>query len=227
MRKICLIFITFFSLTPNLSYGAGAYLVDDGGIVDVKTLQVENWYNRSNHGEDIFVSDPAYQLLPNAEFSIQETYNESAANNTLWPQVKYRWFNNKNIQSSFTTGVNYSSSQQKTYGAYAYSSSTFRLNEITDIHLYLGWQNWRHATRNDNKSTDFLNYGLGTEIHFDQKLSLTGEFFQQDGLDATKPALQIGSRYVVSKHLILDAIFGKNITFANQNWFTLGVSLWF
>ncbi len=83
--------------------------------------------------------------------------------------------------------------------------------------------------RND-KSIDFLNYGVGTEIHLDQKLSLTGEIFQTNGTrktGPTKPALQAGSRYIATKNLILDLIYGKNINGNIHNWLTLGVTILF
>jgi hypothetical protein len=218
-------------LSPHLAFAAGAYLVDDGGIVDQKTVQIENWYSHSTTGEDIFVSNPTYQLFPNFEFAVQETYSDTAkTKNTLWPQVKYLWHNSENLSSSFTVGVNYSSSNQKTYGDYAYSSNTLKLSKMLDLHLYLGWQNWRHAAFN-NKSIDFLNYGIGAEFHFNKKLSFIPEIFQTNGTknnnSSTKPATQFGLRYLASSNLILDTIYGHNINGNQQNWLTIGVTLLF
>ena len=220
-------------LSTKLLYAAGAYLVDDGGVIEKKTLQIENWYSQSTTGEKILVSNPAYQILPDTEFAIQGTHNSISSNaNTLWPQLKYLWYkpmDQKNISSSLTAGVNYSSNNQKTYGYYAYIPTTIKFNQVFDLHLYLGWQNWRHALRN-NKSVDFLNYGVGTEIHLNETLSLTGELFQANGMSKigpTKPAIQFGSRYIANKYLILDAIYGKNINGNNQSWMTLGVTVLF
>lgn len=217
-------------LFPNAAFAASAYLVDDGGIVDAKKTQIENWYSRSNTGEDIFVSNPTYQLLPNAEFAVQETYNATSKTvNTLWPQVKYLWHKSEGVSSSTTIGVNYSSTDQKTYGAYSYSSTTLALNEFVDAHIYLGWQNWRHTFRND-KSIDLLNYGLGSEIHLSKKLFFVPEIFQTNGTFRTgpnRPSTQFGLRYMACDHLIFDTIYGHNINGNNQNWMTLGVTLIF
>jgi hypothetical protein len=232
LKKLNLFFIAILliCLTPNLLYAAGAYLVDDGGIDEPETLQVENWYSRSNTGENVYVTNPAYQVLPNLEVSMQETYSDMArSENSLWPQMKYQWFKQKNIFSSVVLGVNYSSTNRGIYGNYSYSATTFKLNETIDLHVYLGWQNWRHAFKNE-KSIDFFNYGSGTEIHLNNKLSLTAEFFVPNGLRKNgdvRPASQFGSRYVVSKNVILDFIYGHNINGNAQNWFTVGLSLWF
>ena len=232
MKKILFLFCFLLSLSPHLTYAAGAYLVDDGGIVDRKTVQIENWYSHSSSsGENIFVSNPAYQVFPDFEFAVQESYSDTAkTKNTLWPQIKYLWHNSENLASSFTVGTNYSSSNQKTYGSYAYSSNSLKLNEMLDLTFYLGWQNWRHAAFND-KSTDFLNYGLGAEFHFNSKLSFIPEIFQTNGTknnaSSTKPATQFGLRYLASSHLILDTIYGHNINGNQQDWLTIGVTLLF
>jgi hypothetical protein len=215
--------------TPSFAFAAGAYLVDDGEIAEANKVQIENWYSRSNTGEDIYVSNPAYQLLPNAEFAIQETYNSSSNNNTLWPQVKYLWHKNETVSTAATIGVNYSSTDQKAYGSYAYSSTTIKFNDFIDTHFYVGWQNWRHALRND-KSVDFLNYGVGSEMHLSKKLFFIPEIFQTNGMlrvGANRPATQFGLRYFACDHLIFDTIFGHNINGNNQNWVTLGETLLF
>lgn len=229
MRKI-LFTTTLIILLPRLAFAAGAYLVDDGGIADEKKVQIENWYSRSNTGEDIYVTNPAYQLLPNAEFAVQETYSDTAATgNTLWPQIKYLWHKSEALSSSATFGVNYSSTNQKTYGQYAYSSNTLKVNDLLDLNLYLGWQNWRHTFVND-KSIDFLNYGVGGDFHLSDKLSFIPEIFQTNGTYKTgpnRPATQFGLRYFPYQHLIFDLICGHNINGNNQNWITLGATLLF
>lgn len=229
LKKLFLLFPIFFFL-PSLAFAASAYLVDDGGIAEKNKLQVENWYSQSNTGETILVINPAYQLLPNAEFAMQESYDEkSKTANTLWPQVKYLWYKSENIASSTTVGTNYSSTDQKNYGSYAYSSTTIKVSEFADVHFYVGWQNWRHAAYN-NKSTDFLNYGLGSEIHLSKKLSLIPELFQANGAAKTGPTLpatQLGLRYFTSDNLIFDTIYGHNINGNLQDWLTFGVTLMF
>ncbi len=221
---------SLFLITPTVAFAAGAYLVDDGGIADAKKVQIENWYSHSNTGEDIFVTNPAYELLPNAEFAVQETYDATAKNiNTLWPQVKYLWHKSEDISSSATVGVNYSSTDQKTYGSYAYSSNTIKINDLLDINAYVGWQNWRHSF-NNNKSIDFLNYGIGGQFHLSDKLVFNPEIFQTNGAYKTgpnRPATQFGLRYFVCENLIFDTIYGHNINGNNQNWLTLGVTLAF
>lgn len=213
---------------PNLTFAAGAYLVDDGGVADANKVQVESWYSRSNSGEDIFVTNPAYQILPNAEFAVQESYSDTASTgNSLWPQIKYLWHKSEDISSSATFGVNYSSTNQETYGKYFYSSTTLKTTDYLDLHLYLGWQNWRHTFRND-KSIDFLNYGIGGEFKLSENLLFVPEIFQSNGTYKTgpnRPATQFGLRYISNEHLILDIIYGHNINGNNMNWVTFGVTL--
>jgi hypothetical protein len=231
LQKLFLFFWLFFLLLlPSIALGAGAYLVDDGGIADAKNIQVENWYSHSNSGQNIFVTNPAYQIFPKTEFAIQETYNASVAEiNTLWPQLKYLCYKSTNILNSTVIGINYSSANQKTYGSYVYNSTTLQLNDFADIHLYLGWQNWRHILRN-NKSIDFLNYGIGAELHLRKNLSFIPEIFQGNGAfkrGPGSPEFQFGLRYLAWQNLILDGIYGKNITGAGQNWITFGLTLTF
>ncbi|NBV05722.1 MAG: hypothetical protein EBS06_00595 [Proteobacteria bacterium] len=229
MKKFIFTFLTLL-LLPSLTFAAGAYLVDDGGIVNEKKIQIESWYNRSNSNENIFVTDPAYQLLENAEFSMQETYDASAKNiNTLWPQVKYMWHKDDNISAATTVGINYSSTDQKAYGNYGYSSNTLKINDALNVNLYVGWQNWRNIFRND-KTITFLNYGAGADWHLTKKLSFIPEIFQTNGTYKTgpnRPATQFGLRYIANDNLILDTIYGHNINGNNQNWLTLGVTLVF
>lgn len=229
MKKFTALALLFF-LLPNLAFAAGAYLVDDGDIVGSKTVQMENWYSHSNTGENIYVTNPAYQLLPNAEFAMQETYSDTAKTiNTLWPQIKYLWHKSENVASSTTFGFNYSSSLQKNYGTYAYSATTIKTTEIFDLTFYLGWQNWRHTFRND-KSVDLLNLGLNGSLRLTNKLHFVPEIFQSNGTYKTgpnRPATQFGLRYFANDHLILDTIYGHNINGNNQNWVTLGVTLLF
>ena len=229
-KKMKKIITLFFLFSPQLAFASGAYLVDDGGISDPETLQIESWYSRSNSAEDIFVTNPSYQILPNVEFAVQETYTPNGNTlNSLWPQAKYLWFNNEEISTSATLGVNYSSTDQKTYGSYAYSSTTAQLNKFSSLHFYVGWQNWRHSLDN-NKSIDFLNYGVGSEIFYDKKLSFVAEYFQANGMlrtGPTRPATQFGARYALYESVLLDGIWGHNINGNNQNWVTVGVTLVF
>jgi len=228
--------ISFF-LSYSSAFAAGAYLVDDGGIADKNKLQVENWYSQSNTGEAIIVTNPTYQLFENAEFAVQESYNTKPANflgpsrynNTLWPQVKYLWHNGESALSSAVFGVNYSTTENGIYGSYAYIPTTIKLNSFTSLHLYVGWQNWRHSLRN-NKSIDFLNYGSGLELHYSNKLSFVGEYFQTNGtyrIGPTRPAMQLGSRYLLCQNLLLDMIIGKNINGNRQHWLTFGATVIF
>lgn len=228
MKKFFL--LPLLLLIPCRLFAAGAYLVDDGGIVDSKEVQIENWYSRSTTGEDIYVTNPTYQLLPNAEFAIQETYDANSQNvNSLWPQVKYLWNKSDDISSATTVGINYSSVNDQIYGAYVYSSNTLKINDILDLHLYLGWQNWRNALRND-KSTDFLNYGVGADLKLSSKFSFIPEIFYPNGTFKnadTRPATQFGLRHLTNDHIVLDLIYGHNINGNHQNWMTCGVTVMF
>ncbi len=228
MKKYIL--LSWLILLPQTLFAAGAYLVDDGGITAAKKVQVENWYSRSNDGTDIYVVNPTYQLLPNTEFAVQETYNATSENvNSLWPQVKYLWGKSDKISSSIAAGVNYSSVNQKVYGAYAYSSNTLNVANNFDLNFYLGWQNWRHALRKD-KSIDFLNYGIGAEWKLSNKLFFVPEIFYPNGTfrsGENRPATQFGLRHLTNDHVIIDLIYGHNINENHQNWLTFGATLMF
>jgi hypothetical protein len=229
-KKSFYISFALLLLCPRLLFAGGAYLVDDGAIDDKGLIQFENWFSRSSTGEDVYVINPGYQIFDNAEFSMQATFtDQSETSNTLWPQLKYQLFNNqKDVQSSIAVGVNYSSNGHKIYGGYAYSATTLKINEIFNIHINLGWQNWENFL--NNKTVNFFTYGLGSETHLTEKLSLTAEFFTLNGLRRTgqkDPGIQAGFRYLVGKTTILDLIYGHNINGNEQGWVTIGLSFCF
>ncbi len=226
--------ILIFSF-QHQSYGAGAYVVDDGGIVEKDTLQIENWYNQSSKGEKIFVINPAYQLLPNAEFSMQETYDERAVNvNTLWPQVKYLWHESKTVLSSAVVGVNYATSNSVgIYGSFFYVPTSFIINELVNINFDLGVQNWNSV----NSNVSLAIGGVGIEYKINKKLLFIGEVFRNSNDYQLKisnrfssnilTGAQLSFRYFLNKRIILDTIYGKDITATKANWATLGVTLLF
>lgn len=237
MNKIYLIIFTavFIFLFQRLSYGAGAYVVDDGGVVEKDTLQIENWYNQSSKGEQIFVTDPAYQLLPNAEFSMQETYDERAVNvNSLWPQIKYLWYDSKTVLSSAVAGINYATSNNAgMYGAFFYVPTTMIINELVNINFDLGVQNWNST----NSNSSLLIGGVGLEYKINKKLLFIGEVFRNSNDYQLRisnrfssniiTGTQLSFRYFLNKKIILDAIYGKDITAVQANWATIGVTLLF
>ena len=134
-------------------YASGSYIADDGGVIEKNKLQIENWYNHRNKGEQILLTNTSYQLLPNAEFAIQETYDECANQvNILWPQVKYLWLNQKNILSSAVVGANYVSSDKSgIYGNFIYIPTSVAINKYVKASFDIGWQCWNAYSEIKNK----------------------------------------------------------------------------
>ncbi len=234
--KLWLAFFLTIFFSIKSSYGSGAYIVDDGGIAQKDKLQVENWYSHSNSGEQILVTNPAYQLLPNAEFSIQETYDERSPQlNTLWPQVKYLWHDQKDVLSSAVLGVNYATNNNAgIYGSFFYIPTSIALNEFFNLTIDVGIQRWKGVA---TSNTSFLIGGIGAEIKVSKKMLIIPEIFRngknqnlQFGNQLSihrANGLQLGLRYFALESLILDAIYGKGIVATQGEWATIGVTVLF
>jgi hypothetical protein len=225
-----------FCLFSNLSYGSGAYVVDDGGIVGKDTLQIENWYNQSSQGEQLFTTNPTYQLLPNAEFAMQMTYDKGiAAQSILMPQIKYLWHDSDKVASSAVIGINYRTNRNGgIFGSFFYIPTTIKVNESLNLHVDIGVQNWDDVL----VQTNLLIGGVSAEVTITKKSSLIFEIFRNSnkhqleiGNNFSSRAItgtQIGWRNFYSKNLVLDVIYGKDITGAvAADWITAGVTLLF
>jgi hypothetical protein len=222
MRELQFIATIAFSallLPLRAALAAGPYVVDDGGIVDPKMIQIESWYSHSNKGENIGAIDAAYQLLPHAEFSLQETYDAMTADesNILSLQVKYQWWEGneiRNVVGSAVLGVNYADDEQRS-SLYAYVPLTVTINDIVDVNLNIGWNHpWEEGKH-------FLTWGIGAQLNATGSFSFVGEVF---GKNEGRSGLQAGLRAALSKYWAFDAVYGCNITGTVGNWLTAGVT---
>jgi hypothetical protein len=208
---------------PQTVFAAGAYVVDDAGIVDAGMVQIESWYSHSSRNENLGVVDAAYQLLPHAEFTLRNGYDaqNGSGNDALSAQVKFQWRegdDGKDVQSSAVFGINHSASGNRFAGLYAYIPSTLAVGDALDINADLGWEYEADADRN------FLTWGVGAEAHVNDRLSFIGEAF---GKNTGLPGAQFGSRFTLLENLVLDAIYGRNVAGTPGNWGTLGLTATF
>ena len=216
-------FVVAIFLPARIAFAASAYGVDDAGLVDPGKVQIESWGSWDDKGNHLAVIDPAYQLLPNAEFSLLMMHSEQSGDhsNLVAPQVKYQWHPGatpQDISSSIALGFSYAADAQKFSGAYAYIPVSLAVSDTVDVNANLGWQYARDEDRH------FATWGIGTELHANDALSFIGEVF---GRNEERPGLQFGSRYALSPSLLLDAIYGHNINAERGDWITTGITVAF
>jgi hypothetical protein len=202
---------------------AGAYVVDDADIVDPHTVQIESWFSHSDKNENLGVADIAYQLLPNAEFTLLNAYDAQPADraDTAEAQVKYQWRegdDGKEVASGVVFGIDSDIGNRRFSGLYAYVPSTWAINQTFTLNADLGWQYASITGQN------FLTWGIGSELHINDLLSFVGEVFNEG---PEKPGLQLGPHFALTKDLALDAIYGHNITGISANWVTVGATVTF
>ena len=185
----------------------GAYQVDDAGIVDSGVVQVESWYISASHDHQAMVVNPAYQLLPDTEFSLQTTHDYSAGDRTdsAAPEVKYQWLKASEpggISSAIAVGFTYTFDQEQITGGYLYVPVTFNLTDQLEISADLGGGYARTADQH------VVTWGIGGTYHATEMLSFIGEVF---GQDKDTPAIQAGPHLKLMPGLEVDAIYGENI----------------
>jgi hypothetical protein len=214
--------VAFLCLLPQSVFAAGAYVVDDAGIVDPGLVQIESWYSHSSRHENLGVTDVAYQALPHAELTLLNNYDAQTGvrDDAVSAQVKYQWREDKEggIESAAVFGVNHSASANRLSGLYAYIPSSLTINDTFDVNADLGWQYDADSGRH------FATWGIGAGMHANDTLSFVAETF---GKNAELPGAQLGTRVSVSENLVLDAIYGRNITGTPANWVTAGLTVTF
>ena len=219
--RILLTAAAVFCLLPQAALAAGAYVVDDSGIVEPGKVQIESWYSRSDKKENIGTIDAAYQLLPNAEFTLLNAYNRApdSDDDALEAQVKYQLLNDKDNAGwgvAPVFGFAQSATQNRFGGAYAYIPVTYAPYEALNLRANLGWEYDAVAVRH------FLTWGAGSEYHVTRILSVVDEVF---GATTRETAAQVGPRFALTDNVVLDLIYGRNITFTPANWATVGLTM--
>jgi hypothetical protein len=204
---------------------AGPYVVDDAAITEADTLQIESWYSHADTRERIGVVNLAYQLLPNAEFSLQETHLRRPGSDNdgdvVSVQAKYLWREGGDVGSVAVVSVlggGYSLDTQRMATFYAYVPVTLRAAEALDVHVNLGWLYDREARRH------FATWGLGMEYRFAQMFSLVGEVF---GRNEGRSGFQLGPGILLTDGLRLDMVYGHNVLAKSDDMVTVGLSLGF
>ncbi len=229
---LCVV-ITLISL-PKHAKAAGAYIVDDAGVARKDTLQIENWFSQSNAGEKQYITNPAYLISSNLEFSMQETYDDRAKDiNTLWPQLKYNFYEKDGAALTVVGGLNYATNTKfGARGMYFYVPASFVLNDFVTLNLNLGLQHW-HKFSNQT----YVIGGVNFEFSLTKKLKLVTEVFRNGkrarmAVSSTisttiANGYQIGGRYFFSEDLIVDLIYGNNIINNSNTWMTFGLTVLF
>ena len=208
-------------LLPHSVFAAGAYVVDDADIVDPGKVQVESWFSHGSNRDNLGVADVAYQALPHTEITIENGYDSNAGNGVdiLSAQAKYQW--HPDDAHGFAGSAVFGMDRSLTNGSslfYAYVPSSLSFGDVLDINADLGWE------YDSNAGTNFVTWGVGTELHADEHWSLVSEVF---GKNNELPGEQIGPRYSFSDDLQFDAVYGRNISGVPANWMTFGVTATF
>jgi hypothetical protein len=210
-------------LWPHAAMAAGPYVVDDADIVEADKIQSEDWFTHTDKGENIGIVNMAYQLLPHAEFTLQETHDQQkgSSSDTLSPQVKYQWRegdDNGRIASSIVVGTTSTVDQARGTGVYAYVPATLKLNKALDIDLNLGWQ------YNGPSQHHTASWGIGGEYAMTEGLSLRSDVF---GQNAAAPGFQFGPHANITDYLEGNLVYGYNVFSAHENSFTAALTFTF
>jgi hypothetical protein len=203
------------------AWAAGPYIVDDADIVDPNMVQIESWYSHSNKDENISTINAAYQLLPHTEVTLQEGHDAQSPSgeDLVSGQVKYQWLDdnkNRHIAAGTVLGIS-DTAQSQHYGFYAYVPTTVAISGTIDLNTDFGWQHTENQPH-------YFNWGMGTVFHATDTVLAIGEIF---GKNEGRPGLQLGPRVTVFKSVLLDAVYGHNITGATGNWLTAGITMAF
>jgi hypothetical protein len=206
---------------PHFAGATGPYVVDDAPIVDPGDVQVEGWLSRNVKQHDMLEgTDAAYQVLPDAELTIEATHDEIMGDrtDTIAPQLKYAWRKgeeDQHITSSIVVGTLYETDGARFSGAFAYIPSTLVINENFEVSADLGWQYAQTQSQNS------VTWGVGDVYHATPVWSFASEIF---GSDTNRPGFQFGPRAVID-NLQLDLVYGQNVFGDGDHTLTAGFTL--
>lgn len=206
------------------AYAAGVMVVDDAGVVEAKTCQIETLMADRRDSRDYWVL-PACNFTGNLELSLGGFYardGAGAATHGVGLQAKtlFKPLESNGWGAGLAIGTLRDSAHAGDGDWYAYVPvSAFFQDDRYVLHANLGW------LRSQDAGRDSLTWGLGTEIALASRTWLLAESF---GENHGRPQYQFGvRRWLVADRVQFEASYGDRFGDTGGNrWFAIGLHLY-
>ena len=194
--------------------------MDDAGITEPKTLQIESWYGASG-GHQYAVVNPSYQPVPNLELSLQMTHDRQAGDRTdsVAPQAKYQWHRDDRtggFDSVIEGGLTYDLDPARVPAIFLSVPVTWHVSPAFDAHVNVGAQ----YEVNGHRLDPIL--GVAGDYSLNAQWALRAETFRDMG---SRIGFQVGPHVTLAPGIELDALYGWHVVPEDDRLFTVGVTL--
>jgi len=209
------------SFVSTSAANGGPWVVDDAGIVDLDTLQIESWFSYISSRKRLANVTPAYQIAPSLELSVPfEIYwDNSQELISAGIEAKYVFYEFESYAVSAVVGTGNSISNAQLDEIYGYIPFTFSVLENISSNINLGWV---HDYR---EGDNYLSWGASASYELVSHRFIIGEIF---GLHSGKAGWQSGLRWeLIDSSAVLDLIYGHYATTNAKGSLTAGVTLLF
>ena len=220
--------------SPAISHAAGAaYQVDTAEVSEAGACKVEAWASFADKKDFVGAVSPACSVPFVRPLELSAQFSRSRDDGEWGTAVAPKFKVNLVSSDIGKPGVAFSGIATYDFTSREMTSINFvvpvtlRLSNVVRINANAGWLLDRTTDRN------YFSYGLGVDWRTpDNVWTVTAEAFGQtfnpaDPASAVQPRFQLGLRWRPVDRWNIDAIYGRNITGNNGNWFTLATVLRF
>jgi hypothetical protein len=217
------ILLAMMSQTRAASLG-GAYFVDDAEIGSPGSCEVEHWGSFAANSDHILVSNPACVFNLGRPVELGTTFlrtrsdGEFASTVAASAKTVFIASGGQGWGIGASGSVTYDLSNKALNGLIANIPVTYDVNKELRFNINAGVQ------YDPTQNQAFMTTGAGVAWNFVKPLSLLAEVFAVIGPGETNPRYQVGIRYLPTKSVDVDVIYGRNLTGERSNWITLGVN---
>jgi len=198
-------------------------VVEDAGLLDAKSCQVETWVQRNRGESTEFWVVPSCNPTGNLEIAIggmrERASGERETHGVIQAKTVFRETAPGDWGVGLVVGNVWSRSSRFWNNYYATAPFSFALrDERTLIHANIGWRHKRDGRRN------FLTAGLGLELELTERNALSAETFVED--NSGRPFYQIGYRHwLVQDRVQFDVSYGSRFGSGRERLATVGFVL--
>jgi len=216
------------------AWAAGAaYQVDTAEVSETGSCKVESWASFADNRDVFAATSPACSVPFMRPLELSAQFNRSRDSGE-WDTAVTPKFKVNLVASAigkpgiaFTGTATYDFISKDLTSLNLTVPVTLRLSDVVRINVNGGWMLDRSLDR------QYLTYGLGIDWRTpDNVWTWTAEVFGQaansaDDPSVTRPRFQTGLRWRPIDRCNIDAIYGRNITGNNGNWFTVATVIRF
>lgn len=213
-------------VAPAILFAAGGpYAIDDAGVLDAGTCQVDAFASFGDESRQTYVVAPAcvFEFAPwlEAGVAVERARDGGAWGTAIEPGIKavLAEIEEAGVSVGFSSGLVYDRTARSVAGYSLVGLLSLELSEPVTVNLNAGYERDRAA------GSDHLVWGAGTVFQASEHLAFIAEAF---GRDEGKTGFQAGFRPTIfNGHVDLDFVYGRNITGETGNWFSAGTSVRF